>query len=235
MASLLALNAQRWAKAKMTREADYKTPVSRILAAKDRYKQISVRTAVPWDFIAGIHLRESNLDFSTYLGNGQRLDHVTTIVPKGRGPFQSFEDGATDALFHAPPYIGNNKDWSIPSYLTASEALNGLGYYYHGLPSPYVWSGTDQYVKGKFVADHVFDPNVVDKQLGTAGLIICLQKADKTVTFPNPVEHAPEVPANLPSPKDAGAPPPPKAEDGWNKIWEWLQEAEHYVLKAIHG
>jgi len=33
-------------------------------------------------------------------------------------------------------------------------------------PSPYVWSGTDQYNRGKYIADGHYDPHAIDKQLG---------------------------------------------------------------------
>ena len=39
---------------------------------------------------------------------------------------------------------------------------------------PYVWSGTDQYVRAKYIADGVFSASAVDKQLGCAGLIMAM-------------------------------------------------------------
>jgi lysozyme family protein len=62
--------------------------------------------------------------------------------------------------------------------LTLLEEYNGLGYAARGLPSPYVWAATDQYVKGKYVADGHFDPDVVDQQLGCAALLLELQALD---------------------------------------------------------
>lgn len=67
--------------------------------------------------------------------------------------------------------------------MTLLELYNGLGYFRKGLPSPYVWSGTDQYKRGKYVADGVFDPNVIDKQLGCAGLVMAMQALDPSVAF----------------------------------------------------
>ncbi len=62
------------------------------------------------------------------------------------------------------------------------EQYNGLGYASKGLPSPYIWAGTDQYTKGKYVADHVYDPNAVDQQLGCAGLLKFMGVFSKSVT-----------------------------------------------------
>lgn len=142
-----------------------------IKANKERYQGVERETGVPWRVIGVIHYRESNCDFGTYLGNGQSLSKRTTIVPKGRGPFASWEEGAIDALKNAPPKAALNRDWSIGGTLDILEEYNGLGYRNKGIPSPYIWAGTDQYVKGKYVADGKFDPNHVDTQLGCAGIL----------------------------------------------------------------
>jgi lysozyme family protein len=67
--------------------------------------------------------------------------------------------------------------------LTLLERYNGLGYAIRGVPSPYVWSGTDQYKSGKYIADHVYDPNAVDKQLGCAGLLLAMIALDSTISI----------------------------------------------------
>ena len=49
-----------------------------------------------------------------------------------------------------------------------------------------MWSGTDIYVAGKYVADHVFDPKAVDRQLGCAGLILAMAAIDASVQAGQP-------------------------------------------------
>lgn len=149
----------------------FEAAANKIKEGKARYQAVEKLTGVPWQVIGVIHLREGNCDFNTYLGNGQKLNRKTTIVPKGRGPFSSWEDGAVDALKSAPPRTADNKDWSIGGTLNKLEEYNGLGYRQMGVASPYLWSGTDQYVKGKYVADHKYDAEAVDKQLGCAGVL----------------------------------------------------------------
>lgn len=149
----------------------FKKAADLITAGKERYQAVEKETGVPWQVIGVIHLREGNCDFGTYLGNGQPLSRKTTIVPKGRGPFATWEEGAVDALKNAPPKTASNKDWSIGGTLDKLEEYNGLGYRNMGIPSPYLWAGTDQYVKGKYISDHNFDPEAVDKQLGCAGVL----------------------------------------------------------------
>jgi hypothetical protein len=134
-----------------------------------------------------LHERESSGDMNTYLGNGQALDKVTTIEPGGRGPFDSFEDGAVDALVHEG--FHKIKDWSIARCLFCAEVFNGPGYRSHGVPSPYVWAGTDQYRTGKYDRDGHFVANLTDPQLGVAIMLQALislgMLAVNTVTNPN--------------------------------------------------
>lgn len=141
----------------------------RIMAGIDRYKTVEARTGVPWFFIGLCHLREGNLSFETYLGNGQSIHKATTIVPAGRGPFTNFEAGAVDAL--AKQGLSAIKEWSLERIGYALEGFNGYGYRGKGINSPYLWAGTSRYVKGKYVADHVYDANAVDKQLGSMAVL----------------------------------------------------------------
>jgi lysozyme family protein len=171
-------NKERWDRMSIpsAKGPTFKAVADRLLFNRPRYEAVTKALAakgytIPWEFIAVTHQREASGNFNTYLGNGQALNKKTTIVPKGRGPFSSWEEGAIDALVNAPPYAAKNKDWSIGGMLNKLEEYNGLGYRNKGVPSPYLWAGTNQYVKGKYVADHKYDPNHVDTQLGCAGLL----------------------------------------------------------------
>lgn len=117
---------------------------------KARYEE-SVAGQVPWYMIAIIHRRESDANFKTYLGNGERLDRVTRLVPKGRGPFATFPAGCRDAL-HIDG-LDSVIDWRLEKFLYYFEIFNGAGYDMRGLPSPYIWGGTNIQVTGKFTSD----------------------------------------------------------------------------------
>lgn len=175
MSDLITLNQQRWDQCHVPAENGpaFASVASRLTSAtaKARYQAVEKLTGVPWWFIAVVHEREASQNWNTQLGQGDPLNKKSIHVPKGRGPFTTWEDGAVDALVNCAPYASKNKDWTPGGALTMLEKYNGLGYSNKGLPSPYVWAGTDQYVKGKYVADGVFDPNAVDKQLGCAGLL----------------------------------------------------------------
>ena len=86
-----------------------------------------------------------------------------------------------DALKVCPPHAADWHDWSIGGALTLLEQYNGLGYFHMERPSPYVWSGTDQYNRGKYIADGHYDPNAVDKQLGCATMLIVMKQIDPSM------------------------------------------------------
>lgn len=181
--ALKTANADRWGKANPTRNF---SAVARSLidpTAKAHYKAVSAKTGVPWYVIAVIHERESGQRWSGNLANGQPWTQKTTIVPKDRGPYNSWDESAVDALVNCPPFASKNKDWSAGGTLTLLEQYNGLGYANRGLPSPYVWAGTDQYKSGKYTSDGKFNPTVVDSQLGCAGLLMSMMVLDPTITF----------------------------------------------------
>ena len=168
---------------------------------RGRYQAVSDKTGVPWYFIAATHMRESSCDFRGVLHNGEHIigsGRKTTLVPRGRGPFKTWEEAAIDALrLHSLHRI---PDWSIERVLYECERFNGWGYYYKGRVSPYVWSGTTLYKSGKYVADGVYDPSHVDSQLGCAVILKRIEK-DGAIVDPNPVAPAPDVDPVPPEPK----------------------------------
>src|SRR5262249_39229274 len=88
-----------------------------------------------------------------------------------------------DALIACPPFLARHKDWSMAAALTALETYNGIGYAARRVPSPYLWSGTDQYHAGKYVRDGVYDPGKVDPPLGCAALMMAVMELDPGISF----------------------------------------------------
>ena len=148
---------------------------------KARYLAIAAKTGVTWPHIAVLHRRESDADFTRYLGNGDPLDRPTRNVPKGRGPFRSFEDGAVDAL-HLDG-LDAVKDWRLEKILYYCEIFNGAGYDARGLPSPYLWGGTSIQQAGKYVADGKWNGHAWDTQPGCAPLLATIAKLDQGIVF----------------------------------------------------
>ena len=149
--------------------------------AKKRYQAVATKTKVPWAIVAVIHEREASQSWKANLAQGDPWNKVSIHVPRGRGPFKSWEDAAIDALANCAPYAAKWGDWSIGGALTLLEEYNGLGYAARAKPSPYVWASTDQYVKGKYVADGHYDPNAIDHQLGCAALLSRMKLLDSSV------------------------------------------------------
>jgi lysozyme family protein len=182
-----AANERRWQEMKVKPELvaalDH---VARRLAAADaktRYAKVAATTRVPWFIIAVIHEREASQSWAANIAQGDPWNKKSRHVPRGRGPFASWEDAAVDALVHCGPYAARWTDWSAGGALTLLEQYNGLGYARRGLPSPYIWASTDQYVRGKYVADGHFDAHAVDHQLGCAALISRMAAMDQSVVF----------------------------------------------------
>lgn len=187
-------NLERWHAAKFNRSTQINAQAAKIAANRSRYEAVAKATGVPWDVIGVIHYRESSGDFAGVLHNGQKIigtGKKTTLVPKGRGPFTSWEQAAYDALMNCAPHAGKNTDWSIAGTLDLLERYNGLGYRKKGVPSPYLWAGTDQYVKGKYVADGKYDPNHVDQQLGVAPILMKIREMEEKKTIPMPPDYEP--------------------------------------------
>jgi lysozyme family protein len=147
--------------------------VNLMLENKATYDAVASEVNVPWYFISIIHSLEGSLNFHTHLHNGDPLSARTVQVPAGRpitgNPPFSWHDSAVDALKldHLVPL----PDTSVPGLLFAFEKFNGFGSRAHGINSPYLWSFSNHYTKGKFIRDHVFDPEAVSNQIGAAVLL----------------------------------------------------------------
>ena len=207
--ALVAANANRWPNAKLTRDF---TAIARRLVAPEamaRYRAVEQATGVPPAVVAVIHMRECSQDWTGSLAQGDPWNRVSVHVPAGRGPFRSWEEAAIDALVNCAPYAARNTEWSIGRTLAKLEQYNGLGYAARGRPSPYIWSGTDQYVSGKYVRDGVYDPNVVDSQPGCAGLLITMMKLDPSISFAGAAAIK-QAPRDQAAAKPTAAPPPAK-------------------------
>lgn len=169
----MTINASR--SAEMTKLAQF------AIDHKSRYSPIEEATRVPWWLIAVLHRRESDADFDTYLGNGEPLNRATKLVPKGRGPFPDFKVGAIDAL-HIDG-LDAVRDWRLEKALYYCETFNGFGYASRGLPSPYVWGGTNIQKPGKYVADGKWNGRAIDPQPGCAPIIATIAHLDPNVQF----------------------------------------------------
>jgi lysozyme family protein len=166
------------AAAKPTRSSEAVAAAKRLLLHRDRFLAMQAKCGVPALWVMPVFEREQP-SFDTYLGNGQSLHHRTTLVPRGRGPFDSWEDGAADAL--ELDHITDVSEWTWPRACYQWELWNGLGPRRHGRPSGYLWSGTSVYRGGKYVSDGVWSRGTWDHQLGTVILARAIAELDAEI------------------------------------------------------
>ena len=157
-----------------------KTIANRIVSMpwSDEYRAASdtMGNAIPTWFIGCLHYREiTSMSLRAYLGNGEMIigtGRKTQLVPKLRGPFATFHDGAVDALNLSFNGMSNWAD--IGNCLVRAEIWNGEGYANRGVVNPYLFSGTSVYTSGKYDSDGHYDPDLVDQELGVVAIMKAL-------------------------------------------------------------
>lgn len=159
------------------RQAQIDAQLRKMRPGEMRYRALGERLGIPWFFIAIVHSLECGSNFTLHLHNGDPLSDRTTHVPAGRPatgqpPF-TWEASAEDAL-RMKGFVGE-RDWTLAPMLFRWENFNGMGYRLRGLASPYLWSFSNLYRKGLFVADHAFDGEAVSRQCGAAVLLKQMQ------------------------------------------------------------
>lgn len=157
-----------------------RTAMRKILELKTMYQRAEAATGVPWVMFGLIHWREASCLPERQILNGERYDSVTTLVPKGLGPFDNWVDAAVKAVNRQWPFAYRLllTDWQLPVMLLALEMWNGDGYAKHGCVSPYIWSGTSLYKGGLYIADGVWDPHAQDTNPGCAAILRALMLND---------------------------------------------------------
>jgi len=143
--------------------------VDKILLNRNKFV---TSTTVPWYWLGAIMFQENSLDFSKQLLNGQKWDKRTTIVPKGLGPWYSFNYSLVFAINYKKL---DTLKWDIGNALMHAEKWNGLGYRKRNIRSPYIWAGTDLQQKGLYVSDGKFDPEGWKTRPGVAAIFLELK------------------------------------------------------------
>lgn len=162
----------------VTKRSASVTVARQLLKNRDRFLAFQAQSGVPALWVMPAFYRE-NPSFKAYLGNGDPLDEKTRHVPPGRGPFETWEDGATDAVTFE--HVVNCPIWNWAGACWEWERWNGFGSREHGRPSSYLWSGTDQYLGGKYVADGVWSRGTWDRQLGCVVIARAIAALDEEI------------------------------------------------------
>jgi len=170
-----------------------KSAVNRIVKNRPRYDSVERKTGVPWWVVAIFHMRESSFSLNGWLANGDPLSGPTVQVPAGLrcpgNPPWIWEDAAVVSLIH---HNGTEKPElnKVGEALDYIERYNGLGYRTGAgrnttppSSSPYLWSGTTGYERGKYVADGKFSATAIDAQIGAAAIMKELQELGLDLGF----------------------------------------------------
>jgi lysozyme family protein/uncharacterized membrane protein len=157
--------------------------IARYQRIAPRYQVITNmrKNGVPSPVLYCLHQRESSGSFLCHPHEGSPLTQRTRFVPKGRLPNKpppyTFTESAEDAY-----YVCDKLDliqWDdVARALQGIESFNGLGYqkYHPDVPSPYLWSATSIYSRGKYTGDGRFSRTAVDGQLGCAAILKRMQE-----------------------------------------------------------
>lgn len=173
--------------------------VRKITTNQLRYTALGTALGIPWYFIGVVHNMESSLNFSKHLHNGDPLTARTIHVPAGRpvtgNPPFTWEESARDAL--KMKGFGASTDWSLAGILFQLEKYNGWGYrrFHPHVLSPYLWSFSNHYISGKYVADGTWSESAVSKQCGAAVLLRRMSETDLIdfVDQPTPQPDSPPI------------------------------------------
>ncbi len=175
----------------------------RALASRPRYAAAAdVAPGMPWWWVAAVHSLESGQSWQGHLHNGDPLTRRTTHVPAGRpatgSPPFTWEASARDAITMPPHSLQSVPTWEVERCCYEWERYNGFGYVAKAVNSPYLWSFTTQYERGKYVADGRYSVTAVSAQCGTVAIQKCISELEAAGEHQVKLERQP-VPAPLPA------------------------------------
>jgi lysozyme family protein len=155
----------------------------RMLRNQSRYEEIQGETNVPWYVVGVVHNLEASFNFAGHLHNGDDIRFKTRNVPRGRPPSwdppkssTDWRRSAEDAL--AYDSLADQKEWDLEQLLYRLEGYNGWGpRQVYRMNSPYLWSFSVHYNRGKYESDGHWNPTLVSDQCGAGVLIKALVDA----------------------------------------------------------
>lgn len=152
-----------------------------------KYFEVERDTGVSASLVGAIHQLESGRNFKTHLHNGDPLSRKTRRIPAGRPsgkpPFTWLES-AIDAIDYDNLTLSTSKAEQCKS----AVKYNGLGYEKYGVVSPYGFSGSQFYKRGKYVSDGRYSSRTVSTQIGVCVILKEIERLDRLNIEPVPVK-----------------------------------------------
>lgn len=133
--------------------------------------------------------------FQTLEVNPSRFSEVDALVTRivaNRDRYEAVgrQASAVDALqLRKVDRVG---DWSTQRTLYELEGYNGWGYRLHHphVKSPYLWSFSNHYTRGKYIADGTWSDSAVSGQCGAAVLVRRLEQRGEIATLDGAIATA---------------------------------------------
>jgi lysozyme family protein len=207
----------------------------------DEWAEVTGRTGVPRLWGLASFERESGSDYSRSPAQGDRWDHVSVNVPRGLGPYRSWGEACVAAYrldrldevagsAGVPPAAARTAaipGWTWPRACYEGELFNGFGPRAHGRHTGYLWSWTNIYDGGKFVADGVWDPARRDEQCGMVPMMAALLQLDASLALadalPAHILSLPAIPGTSPGREAEEVPAPAVPVVFVSHVTTWLQ------------
>lgn len=177
---------------------------SRLIGFKAHYEPVSAVNGVPVIFMAASFEREASSNFNLNPAQGWPLHSISKDVPHN-GPFPNWPAAALAAYrLNGLDKVGaGNWTWELLCYY--GELFNGFGPRdVHHMHTSYLWGGTNIQTPGKYIRDHVFDPNVMDTQLGIVPIARRMVELDPSLALPL-APYAPPIASGIAAEPDADA------------------------------
>ena len=194
-------------------------------ASLRNYQEVQDKIGVPIVVQACICEREDSNDFAKNPAQGDPWNRPSVHVPKNRGPFAGWVPAAIDAFSVCTRINDNSAPWSLPYACFVWESYNGFGYRGHGIHSPYVVSGTNLQQPGKYIGDGIFDPSVMDTQIGCLPIAMRMIELMLELSFGTDIKIMP-APTIMPTIQ-----PVPASVGAGIQGTKWLQSAFNLIMQ----
>jgi lysozyme family protein len=198
---------------------------------RDEWAEVAAKTGVPRLWGIASFERESGSDYSRSPAQGDRWDRVSTHVPEGLGPYADWGDSCVAAYGVDKLNEVGASNWIWTRACFEGELYNGFGPRAHGRHTGYLWSWTNIYTAGKYVADGQWDPDVRDQQCGMVPMMAALLHLDASLALVDALS-APYLQSPASGGGEGPRVPPPNGvpagvggEPAGGNITEWLQTA----------
>ncbi len=119
---------------------------------------------------------------------------------RDQGSVISNQEGATSSLITDPCHLIPEPGWTWARACYEGELFNGFGPRAHSRATSYLWSWTNIYTGGKYVADGKWDTDTRDQQCGMVPMMAALLRLDSTLALA-------DAPPWSVAPGSAGVPP----------------------------